>query len=255
MVRLIKLLAFGTLMLGASAAGAHDFFLLPERFEAPAGTGQRIRATVGSSFPTAETAVPAERVEQLFAQGSGSPRLQLGSAGPSALNLELLGAGPGAVAAAVTVKPRDVEYGDDRIPLILQEYRVSPEALAAVEALPRPRTLQVVSRRFAKTLLCIRTCDGWAAAARPVGAVFEFVAVDSGRSHFRLLSDGRPLGNYPIDLVTSDGNRRHLSTDAHGDVHVPEEARGSMMLFAALLTPPSGSGRFTLDLTTLTFQR
>lgn len=255
MGKLERLLALSILALAPSAAQAHDFFLLPERFAAPAGPVPTVRATVGSSFPAAETALPADRIEQLFAHGAGSPRLEPGGTADGALNLRLLDARPGTAVAAVSVRPREVDYAEDRIPLILEEYRVSPEALAAVAALPRPRTLQVVSRRFAKTLLCIRTCDGWAAAARPLGADFEFVAVDSGRNHFRLLSDGRPLGNYPVDLVTSDGSRRHLSTDAQGDVHVPEEARGTMMLFAALMTPPSGSGRFTLDLTTLTFQR
>lgn len=254
MGKLFKLLAFGALALGSSAAHAHDFFLLPERFQAPSGRTQTIRATVGSSFPAAQTAVPADRVEQLFARGSGSPWLQVGSAGSSALDLQLLDARPGAVVAAVTVKPREVDYGEDRIPLILEEYRVSPEALAAVEALPRPRTLQVVSRRFAKTFLCIRSCSGWSQAERPLGVHLEFVARASGRSHFRLLHEGRALANYPVDLVTSDGNRRHLRTDPNGDVHVPEEARGSMMLFAAVMEPPVQGERFTLSLSTLTFE-
>lgn len=254
MEKLFKLFAFGALALGTSVAHAHDFFLLPERFVASAESGQTIRATVGSSFPAADTAVPADRVEQLFARGSGSPRLQVGSAGSSALDLQLLDARPGAVVAAVAVKPREVDYGEDRIPLILEEYRVSPEALAAVEALPRPRTLQVVSRRFAKTLLCIRSCSGWSQAEQPLGVPLEFVAGDSGRRHFRLLHEGRALGNYPVDLVTSDGNRHHLSTDARGDVHVPEDARGSMMLFAAVMEPPAQGERFTLSLSTLTFE-
>lgn len=79
MVKLIKLLAFGTLMLGALTASARNFFLLPERLEALAGSGQ----TVGSSFPAAETAVPADRVRAtLF------PRLRVaaasaGHAGPT----------------------------------------------------------------------------------------------------------------------------------------------------------------------------
>ena len=252
MEKLVKLLSFGALVLGSSVAHAHDFFLMPEQFEAPTGGGQTIRATVGSSFPAPDTAVPADRVEQLYARGSGSPRLRVGSASSTALNLQLIDAGPGALVAAVAVKPREVDYAEDRIPLILEEYRVSPEALAAVEALARPRTLQVLSRRFAKTLFCIRTC-GRDQADRPFGVHLEFVALDPGRRHFRLLSEGRGLGNYPVDLVTADGNRRHLQTDPSGDVHVPNDARGSMMFFAAVMQPPAQSGRFTLDLSTLTF--
>ena len=43
----------------ASAVHAHDFFLLPERFQAPAGGVPAVRATVGSSFPRPENSVPA----------------------------------------------------------------------------------------------------------------------------------------------------------------------------------------------------
>lgn len=39
MVKLMKLWAFGTPMLGASTASAHDFFLLPQRLEAPVPVG------------------------------------------------------------------------------------------------------------------------------------------------------------------------------------------------------------------------
>lgn len=239
----------------ASAAQAHDFFLLPDRFQPPAGSVLTVRATVGSPFPNAENSVAADRVERLYARGAGSPSLRIGAAATNALNLQLAGARPGAIMAAVRVRPRDVDYGEDRIPLILQEYRVGPEALAAVEALPRPRTLPVVSRRFAKTLLCVRTCGGWSQAERPLGVELEFVPLGADRSHFRLLRQGQPLVNYPVDLVSSGGARQHLTTDARGDVHVPGDARGAMMLFAAVLTPPSGAGRFTLDLSTLTFSR
>lgn len=253
MGKLERLLALSILALAPSAAQAHDFFLLPERFAAPDGPVPTIRATVGSSFPAAETALPADRIEHLFARGAGSPRLEPGGTADGALNLRLLDARPGTAVAAVSVRPREVDYAEDRIPLILEEYRVSPEALAAVEALPRPRTLQVVSRRFAKTLLCIRTCSDWTQAERALGVDLEFVARDSGPRLFRLLNKGQALANYPVDLVTSDGNRRHLSTDNRGDVHVPEDARGSMMLFAAVLEPPTQGERFTLTLSTLTF--
>lgn len=247
-------LAGGGLFL-PSAAAAHDFFLLPEQFIASGKNGVALSATVGSSFPTPENAVPADRVERVVAFGAGNPQVHVMGAGPKALNLHVAGAAPGMLAVGGSAKPRDVDYAEDRIPLILGEYRVLPKAAAAVDALPRPRTWQVLSRRFAKTLVCVRSCGVRSAAERSFGAHLEFVGHRTSNRRFRLLASGKPLGNYPIDLVGQDGKRRHLSTDGRGDIHVPANARGVMMLFAAKLEPPAGAGRFTLDLTSLTFSR
>lgn len=245
----------GGALASASTAAAHDFFLLPQQFEGGTKDPVHIQATIGSSFPTPEIVVPADRVESLRAISSGEPQIEVVGQGPKALELHLRGAKHGVVAVAVTSKPRDVEYSEDRVPLILEEYRVAAAAAAAVEALPRPRTWLVTSRRFAKTFLCVQTCEDRAAVDRSFGAKLEFVGHASSQDHFRLLASGQPLGEYPVDLVSSDGQRLHLTTDKQGDIHLPSQSRGTMMLFAAKLQPPAGEGRFTLDLTSLTFKR
>ena len=255
MADLVKLFVTAAIMTSASAAGAHDFFLLPDHFKAPRTRVQNLRATVGSSFPKPENVVPADRVDRLFAEGAGKPRLKVAGAGSDSLNLQLTGPTRGTVVVAVKVKDRDIEYAEDRIPIILDEYRVNPEAVAAIGRLPKPQLLKVSSRRFAKTLLCVQACGTRAVAARPLGTDLEFVASGASADHFRLLSLGRPLRDYPIDLVSGDGKRRHLKTDAKGEIHVPADASGSLMLFAAVMTPPASGDRFTLNLSTLTFAR
>lgn len=251
---LFALTAIGAVAL-ASTAAAHDFFLMPEQFRA-AGVGPvKIQATVGSSFPTPEIVVTTDRLERVKAVGPGNPLVWIAGPGAKALNMELIGGRAGLTAVGVTSRPRDVEYAEDRIPLILEEYRVLPEAAAAVEALPRPRTWKVSSRRFAKTFVCLVSCGDRAAVERSFGAHLEFVGRRSSSSNFRLLADGKALANYPVDLVGADGKPRHLTTDARGQVHIPADARGTLMLFAAKLEPPAGSERFTLDLTSLTLDR
>lgn len=256
---MIRTLVLGISAVGALAAGsaaaAHDFFLLPEQFTTTRAGTVQLQATVGSSFPVPENVVPADRVERLFAAGPGKPTMRATGVGEKVLNLEVTGAQRGLLVAGGSSKPRDVEYEEDRIPLILEEYRVLPQAAAAVEALPKPRTWKVVSRRFAKTFLCVQNCRNRSAAERAFGAHLEFVGRRSRNDHFRLLAHGRPLANYPVDLVDSTGKRQHLSTDGRGEVHLPANARGTMMLFAAKLEPPAGAARFTLDLTSLTFSR
>jgi hypothetical protein len=239
----------------ATAASAHDFFLLPASFTADRSGTVIVQATVGSTFPNAEAAVPADRADRLFAFGPGSPRIRIAGAQDKALNLQVSGAKRGLLVAAASSKPRDVDYAEDRIPLILEEYRLLPEAAAAVEALPRPRNWQVVSRRFAKTFLCVVDCRNRAAADRAAGAPLEFVGDRGSADLFRLIAHGKPLAGYPVDLVGEDGKRRHLATDARGQVRLPADGRGKMMLFAAKLEPPADGERFTLDLTSLTLSR
>lgn len=251
---LVGLGAIATVV-SASGASAHDFFLLPVQFTTSGKGPIAIQATVGSSFPKPEIVVTADRAERLSATGPGDPKVRVAGTGPTALNLEVTGAQPGLLVTGVSSKARDVEYAEDRIPLILGEYRVLPDAAAAVEALPKPRTWQVVSRRFAKTIICVSNCKDRSAADKSLGAHLEFVGNRSMAEHFTLLAHGKPLANYPIDLVGSDGKRQHLTTDAKGGIHLAATARGTMMLFAAKLEPPKGAERFTLDLTSLTFDR
>ena len=238
----------------ASTAWGHDFFLLPDSFHVQGANQLMIRATVGSSFPTPEIVVTADRVDRTWVLGAGNPQLHVMGADEKSLLLHVADARPGLLVSAVKSKPRDVEYGEDRIPLILGEYRVAPAAAAAVERLPKPRTWQVTSRRFAKTLVCVERCAG-DVGAQPLDGTLEFVAHGATREHFQLIGGGRPLANYPVDLVGPDGKRQRIASDAQGMVHVPASATGRMMLFAAVLTPPAGAGRFTLDLTSLTFER
>jgi hypothetical protein len=239
----------------SSAAMAHDFFLMPNQFTATQPGPLELQASVGSSFPQPTTVVTPDRVDQLFVHGAGKPQLAIVGPGEKALNLQLAGAGAGTVVAGIKTLDRDVEYSEDRIPLILEEYRVSPNAIAAVEKLDKPRTLKVSSRRFAKTMLCVRQCDEAGSAARPMGVALEFIATGASADHFRLLSLGRPLADYPVDLVNADGKRTQLKTDSKGEVHIASDTRGSMMLFAAVLTPPVKAERFVMNLSTLTFSR
>ena len=244
-----------TVLIAASAANAHDFYLMPQEFRTPGAGPVTIHGTVGSSFPDRTNTVEADRVDRLIANGAGSPKLQIAGSTATALELKAAPVRPGMLVAAVATKPRDVDYAEDRIPLILEEYRISPAAATEVAKLPSPRTWRVSSRRYAKTFICVRTCTNHAVGERATGASLEFVGRSASFEHFRLLGGGKPLANYPVDLVGQDGKRQHLSTDRRGDVRLPSGAKGTMMLFAALLKPPSGSERFTLDLTSLTFHR
>ncbi len=77
MKKLLMLMSGGLAAVCATAASAHDFFLLPESFHPDQPGGLVVRATVGSSFPTPEVVVPADRAERTWAIGSGQPQLHV----------------------------------------------------------------------------------------------------------------------------------------------------------------------------------
>lgn len=237
--------------LWSSPAGAHDFFLLPEQFTVAAPGEAWVCATVSAAFPRLETVVATDRFRRVGAAGAGEPRLGIAGPQENCTRLTVTAPVPGLIVAGASTVPRDVDYGDDRVDLIMGEYRVSPEAAAAVRALQRPRTLRVVSRRFAKTAVCVVHCGDWSAAAKPLGMPLEFVAVAGTAGAFRLLHDGRPLANYPVDAAGADGERAHLSTDGEGIVRAQAGPPGPSMLFAAFMRAPDGGERFSLDLTSL----
>ncbi len=229
-----------------AAAVAHDFFLLPPA----AGARTGIVATIGSTFPKPEIAIATDRVATARAATAAGPvDVRLGAASGDALPVTVAGTSQ-PVIVSLTLKPRDVEYRDDRIDLIMDEYPVGASAKAAVAALPRPRLLKVDSRRFAKTAVCPDRCTGLQGIAAQ-GLELEFVAAADGR--FRLLADGKPVANHEAVVATVDGKRRHVVTDPRGELTVPADAAGPTMLFASTMSAPSTpNGHFLLRLTSFT---
>jgi len=98
---------------------------MPTQFVSATGQS-RIAATVSSEFPKTNAVVPADRVDQLYASGAGSRKLTVEGAAPDALNLRLTAPRNGLVVAAMRTKPRDVDYAEDRIGTILEEYNIGP---------------------------------------------------------------------------------------------------------------------------------
>jgi hypothetical protein len=244
----LAVLIIATLALLPTRAFAHDFFLLPASFNA--GLSLELEATVGAAFPAAEIVVPEDRIAE--ARSSGGSQLRISGAGEHSLRLALTSNEPGAHVVAVRLHPRDVEYSEDRIPLILEEYEVAEAARAAVAALPAPRLLRASSQRFAKTIVCLETCAGRAHTAQAFGYPLEFVVDPTAPRRFVLLHEGEPLANYAVALARSSG-RVHLATDEAGGVSLGDDIAGPVMLFAAHMSAPvSPQQRFQMLLTSLT---
>lgn len=250
-------LALALTALLARAAQAHDFFLIPQSYLSQQSTIE-IDATISAAFPAVEIAVTPDRIAAVRALSpSPAARAEIIGSTEKTLRLRLTDAGRGVSVVALRTVARDIDYAEDRIDPIMAEYEVAPDAVAAVNALPRPRTWRVRSTRVAKTHVCVGDCNDRTAAVRAVGGSLEFVAATVRDDvSYRLLLDGNPMPNYPIAVVHSDGTRRPEKTDEAGQVALATNDRGVLMLFAAYLQPPpESSGRFDMKLTSLTMER
>jgi len=240
----------------SSAASAHDFFLKPAAFSVAPGAVLSVDATVSGAFPGLLNPVSMERVRELRVSGGGKrASLEAAGVGAKSLKLRFHGHEPGWAVLSIRTVTREVEYPEDRIGGIMEEYEVGPEAVRAVAALQAPRVLKVDSSRFAKSMVCVGRCEAPGEAARPVGHDLEFVAVAGAPNAFRLLSEGRPLADYPVAAVGLDGERRRLRTTGGGVIALPSGTKGPVMLFASVMTPPAAAGaRFALKLASLTVE-
>ncbi len=250
-------LALALTALLAGAAQAHDFFLIPQSYLSQQSTIE-VDATISAAFPALEIAVTPDRIAAIHALSpSPAARAEIIGSTEKTLRLRLSDAGRGVSVLVLRTVARDVDYAEDRIDPIMAEYEVAPDVLAAVNALPRPRTLRVRSTRVAKTHVCVGDCNDRTAAVRVIGGNLEFVAATARDDvSYRLLLDGNPMPHYPVAVVHSDGTRRPEKTDEAGQVALITNDRGVLMLFAAYMqAPPEASGRFDMKLTSLTLER
>ena len=81
----LPLLVAGALLAAASAAAAHDFWLVPNAFTVARGETLDVSARTSSRFPTSESAVAPERVKaaRLISSAGESPIADLSVAGKS----------------------------------------------------------------------------------------------------------------------------------------------------------------------------
>jgi hypothetical protein len=246
---LTALLLSGALV--ATTASAHDFFLRPPALPVLVGETVEVQATVSSIFPGFDIAVTPDRIRSYQVRGIDRATFEVAGVGAKALKFRFSAPRNGLAILGLDLKPRDIDYPEDRVDLIMEEYEVDPAAAAAVAGLPHPRTLKVVSTRFAKSFVCVGNCGDRSAARKPLGYDLEFVASDKPGG-FVLLSHGRPLSNYPVAIVNAQSERRAVRTGPDGTV-VLNGPVGATMLFAAEMTAPANRAeRFQLRLTSLT---
>lgn len=243
----------------AGNAAAHDFFLVPEGFVGTSGKPLIVHATSSSDFPALNVASPPTRVAEVRAVVGGRPAaVEVLEKGAKSLLLAVSSDTPGMGLVTLQTIWGESSWKPDMVDTYLEEHPFKAEDVAAVRRLlPQGATLQIRSRRLAKTLVCVRVCTPptTAAAGLEVEFVPETDAAGTSPARVQLQRNGRSLAAHPVTVRTAHGKGQNLLTDKEGWVRLPAALSGPVMLVAATLDPPTEpGGRFTTNNASLTFE-
>lgn len=217
----------------ATAAWAHDFWLVPDAFQVAEGSTVTVRGQTSSRFPTTESAVAPARVREARVLGAtGEVRVtEIGTEGKS-LVLRHRPAGPGqqVVAAALGWSSVRASGRDFRRYIELEG---NPALAARYEregVLPKADSITRRYAKYAKTLVQVGH-GGPPAYARVAGHPLEFVPLNDPASlragdtlRVRLLYEGRPLAGHVhggVAVAGGDPVDVSIDADAEGVARVP----------------------------------
>lgn len=246
-------------LLFSGSAAAHDFFLVPEGFVGKSGPPLIVHATSSSDFPALNVASPPTRVAEVRAVVGGRPAaVEVREKGAKSLLLAVSSDTPGMGVVTLQTIWGESSWKPEMVDTYLEEHPFKAEEVATVRRLlPKGETLQIRSRRLAKTLVCVQVCTPptQAAAGLEVELVPEFDAAGTSPVRVQLLRNGRSLAAHPVAMRTAHGKRQNLLTDSEGWVRLPAAMSGPVMLVAATLDPPTEpGGRFTTNNASFTFE-
>lgn len=262
------LLLANALLLFATAASAHEYWLLPDRFSAAPGEPVAIAHRVGTGWPGESLARDPARIVRFGLVDAAGERAIEGDAGANPAGSVALRR-PGAALAVYRSRPSSVRLE----PALFESY-LRDEGLdrilawrAAHDETQQPG-LEIFSRN-AKALITGRgsTPAGDAQVwRRPVGLALELVPesdprrpASEGPFTVRLLFRGKPLAGALVKAFPKDGNERRLSarTDAQGRARFALAEPGVWLINAVhMIDALAASGaRWESLWSSLTFER
>lgn len=253
------------LLLTASAAPAHDTWILPAHVSIAAGAPLALEATSGMGFPATEFAILPERVSAARVRLAGKTSdLAAAAGGKRSLHLSTIPAGEGIACVWLETKPKSIDLKPAQVREYLEEIGADESVGRTWSATPGGRWRELYSKH-AKTFVAVGVtgADADRSWETPVGMRLEIVPesdpirVRAGdRLAVRLLRDGLPAAGFPLGMVLSGEKAGVLrKTDPEGRA-VFELARKGWVLIRAteLRRCDSPDCDWTSDFSTLTLR-
>lgn len=240
--RLVLNTSLSMAALFCNRAYAHDTWLLPVQADSSQAT--TFDLTSGMAFPTADYAIPADRIATRGCRAKESDcALQVGTKGEHALALSAkLAAGMPAV-VWVDLAAKTLDLDADQVEEYLTEIDPPASVRAAYLAQPEPRHWRETYVKHAKALTGATnsTPTVW---SQPIGSALEIIpSQDSHLSkdsdaRFRVVSAGKPLADFVIGVIGGSAAKpRLLRTDAGGEINLRIDRTGYWLLRVTELKP------------------
>ncbi|WGM38002.1 hypothetical protein [Caulobacter sp. NIBR1757] len=257
-MRLLPLVLIASLL--ATAAAAHESWLLPAAAPAKVGQPVTLGFTSGMAFPIPDTGPKPERVAHLVAlmMCDEQPATIVGPA-PGALEVAFTPERKGLAVVALSLKAHPIVMASIDVAEYFDEADPGLDVLAAWKTVEARGEWRETYVKNAKALVCVETCDGEdRSGMHLIGQGLEFLASEPGPAprRFRLVTPEGPRANHTVRLFVPGQPGRKLRTNAAGILDLPADVSGVFMLSAVWLRPPpSPDGSFTSDFASIVVGR
>jgi uncharacterized GH25 family protein len=258
----------------ASAAAAHDFWLIPDMFGFADGSTVHVSGRSGTRFPAGTPVQPTRVAEARIIGATSDVKITEMAVDGTALRLHQKPskAGQYLVVAALNPPPQSRRAAPGGLIRFLQAEGGAAEAarLERDSGFMAIDTVVYASRSYAATILQLGT-GGPRAFSKTSGYPLEFVPVnDPGQVrvgdtlHVKIMGNGKPQPNIGIDATpaadttaaadsTSPRQMVAITADADGVVHVPLTKTGPWMLRSAFVSARTGGAPNEFDVARATY--
>lgn len=244
MKRFQSLLAAAVVLLHASAAMAHEFWIEPDKYRLSPGDRIVARAMNGQDFEGIQFSYQKDAFARAgVITGAGTMAIEGEKGARPAIDVPTAGDGLHIVYQATPMA--SLVYDDlAKFSEFLAEKHLE-DALKTHEEKGFPKEkIKEIYFRFVKSLVAVGSGRG---ADKPVGMPWELVALDNPYTHggdirIGLLSDGKTVADYYIFVFRRhDGqvDKLELHTDGKGVVTVPHAPGEYMVNAVAISEPPA----------------
>lgn len=259
-------LVVGTLLAASHRLAAHETWLLPATFTAPAAQSLEFSLTSGMAFPALDSGIDRRRVsEAVLLQGDDEQTMVPVGGREGELLLSAI-PGSGVACAWVRLRPRILEIDEpEDVEHYLEEIG-APQAVWSAWSEARGQiTWRESYSKLARSYLVgdgevgddIRPCWRETSGARfDILPMADPTALQAGDSlELQLVFDGEPLADQAVGLVREGEQSGELvRSDAAGRVTITTGAGGRHMVHGTYLRRVNGDGfGWESDFTTLTF--
>jgi len=229
----------------ASIAAGHDTWLLPARFDLPAGGRIVLDLTSGMGFPASGSSVQAARLAATGLRIAGRTMpLDTGNPDNTALSLSVRASGTGVAALWIATRPRTLSLAPTEVQEYLREIGAREEVESRWRRQQRWRETYV---KLAKTYVRVGQPTADQSWREPVGLALEIVPLADPTTllvgselSVRVLRYAKPLPRFSVSAVSSATNEPVMrSTDGDGRAVFALDRPGPWLLRGTLIEPSS----------------